>query len=277
MSSQPVSRPRRRALAAGAAGAVLLLAACGTGEPDTAASDTDARSVQAGRDDEAGGATSASEAEVRIDTSPTATEPTAPAAAPPPTTDTEGEATDEARPTSEPGATAAPGTDAAGDPEPSGGREPAPVEPEPEPTGERATATEPARPQPEPTGEPATTTKPARPEPEPEPTATPEEPAPAEPEDPPPSPEETPTAPANASVRVVDFGYGPQAVQVAPGGTVTWTFDGPTTHTVTFGGGGPDSGFVEAGGSFSASFATPGSFGYVCQLHGNMRGTVTVG
>jgi plastocyanin len=79
-----------------------------------------------------------------------------------------------------------------------------------------------------------------------------------------------------ASASIVDFAFQPGGVEVAVGGTVSWSNNGETEHTVTANGGSFDSGTLAPGGGFSTTFSTPGTFSYFCTLHTQMRGTVTV-
>jgi plastocyanin len=79
-----------------------------------------------------------------------------------------------------------------------------------------------------------------------------------------------------ASVSIVDFAFQPGGVEVLAGGTVSWSNNGETEHTVTANGGSFDSGTLAPGGGFSTDFSTPGTFSYFCTLHAQMRGTVTV-
>jgi plastocyanin len=95
------------------------------------------------------------------------------------------------------------------------------------------------------------------------------------------SSESTGTAPsasssAAVSVTIGDFFFRPQDVTVTAGEAVTWTNEGtvPEGHTAT--GDGFDSGVLKEGQSFSHTFEEAGSFDYVCTLHPNMRGTITV-
>lgn len=84
---------------------------------------------------------------------------------------------------------------------------------------------------------------------------------------------------AGASVTIANFRYTPATVTIGVGEAVTWVMgDDPEQHTVT-----PDdagsfagSGILEAGQSFSASFASAGTYGYHCELHPFMTGTVIV-
>jgi plastocyanin len=82
---------------------------------------------------------------------------------------------------------------------------------------------------------------------------------------------------AGAEVLLLDddgFVFDPAEITVAAGDTVTWVHDGRISHTVT--GDGLASGTLAAGDTFETTFEEPGSFAYVCDFHGSMRGTVTV-
>jgi plastocyanin len=80
-----------------------------------------------------------------------------------------------------------------------------------------------------------------------------------------------------ASVMVKDDFYAPASVLIAAGGTVTWTFVGANPHTVTSNTGLFDSSPEQTTGTFTHTFATPGTFPYHCLVHGtSMSGTVIV-
>jgi len=76
--------------------------------------------------------------------------------------------------------------------------------------------------------------------------------------------------------------FDPQAVTVAKGGTITWTNDEAVGHDVTKEGGpGPkfssgDPGGMDEGDTFKQKFDAAGKIDYVCTVHANMTGTVTV-
>jgi plastocyanin len=76
--------------------------------------------------------------------------------------------------------------------------------------------------------------------------------------------------------------FKPASVTVEKGGKVTWTNDESVGHDVTKKGGpGPDfksgeSGGMSEGDTFSHTFDAPGKVDYVCTVHPNMKGTVTV-
>jgi plastocyanin len=86
-------------------------------------------------------------------------------------------------------------------------------------------------------------------------------------------------APKSLSVDVVDIDYEPNEATVAKGGTVTWTNTGDLTHTVTKESGPGadfDSGAMNSGDTFEQTFDTPGTIEYVCTIHPQQRGTLTV-
>lgn len=73
-----------------------------------------------------------------------------------------------------------------------------------------------------------------------------------------------------------DFGYDPSERRIRAGDTVVWTHEGDVSHTVTFSGGGPDSGTLRAGDGYELTFDEPGTYRYFCRFHGQMQGTITV-
>jgi plastocyanin len=83
---------------------------------------------------------------------------------------------------------------------------------------------------------------------------------------------------ADASVSVGDNSFSPAAVTIAVGDSVTWTNPaGGNPHNVNFDGGLFDPPPAPSPGwSLTRTFATVGSFSYVCDVHSNMDGTVTV-
>jgi plastocyanin len=81
----------------------------------------------------------------------------------------------------------------------------------------------------------------------------------------------------SAAVSIVDFAFQPASVELATGGTVTWTNTGQAPHTVTADDGSFDSGTLSPGATFSQTFATAGTFTYHCNIHPQMTATVIVG
>lgn len=72
--------------------------------------------------------------------------------------------------------------------------------------------------------------------------------------------------------------FTPQTVDIALGGTVTWTF-GALTHNVTFAGGqagAPQNIPTTINAMVSRTFGTAGTFNYDCTVHPGMSGTVNV-
>ena len=108
------------------------------------------------------------------------------------------------------------------------------------------------------------------------PAAVPSAPAPAVPVAAPPAPPSVPAAPAAApaAVTVQGFAFNPPTIQVAVGGTVTWTNRDSVPHTAT----GSDfrTGPIQPGQSASATFASAGRFAYQCSIHNTMRGEIVV-
>lgn len=80
----------------------------------------------------------------------------------------------------------------------------------------------------------------------------------------------------SARVAISQMRYGPARATVKKGGTVTWTQGDGMPHTVTAVDGSFDSGRLAAGGEFSQTFDTAGTFAYYCTLHPSMRGEVVV-
>jgi len=83
-------------------------------------------------------------------------------------------------------------------------------------------------------------------------------------------------APGGLSVAMLDNNFSPQSITVTAGSVVRWGNNGQALHTVTAGDGSFDSGFIEAGQTYSRRFPAPGTFGYVCIIHPGMTGTVLV-
>ena len=83
-------------------------------------------------------------------------------------------------------------------------------------------------------------------------------------------------APSATAVKIVDFGFSPDAITVRVGTTVRWTNTGQADHTVTADAGAFGSGTLAPGASFSVTFRTAGTFAYHCAIHPFMKGTITV-
>jgi len=77
-------------------------------------------------------------------------------------------------------------------------------------------------------------------------------------------------------VGVYDNRFEDATVTVRPGTTVRWRNYGMHKHTVTGPGGQWDSGDLDFGQEYSATFTQPGRYEYYCRHHEGMRGTVIV-
>jgi FtsP/CotA-like multicopper oxidase with cupredoxin domain/plastocyanin len=94
------------------------------------------------------------------------------------------------------------------------------------------------------------------------------------------------TAPAPApaggppsTIRVLDNRFDPPVLSVPVGATVVWANAGLNLHTATALDGGFDTGDVAPGGTVSRTFDQPGTIRYYCRQHllGGMLGTIQVG
>jgi plastocyanin len=77
------------------------------------------------------------------------------------------------------------------------------------------------------------------------------------------------------TVTIDGLQYAPAAISVARGDTVVWVNKDPFPHTVTARGA-FDSREIAAGQSWKYTARKSGTFEYVCTLHPNMKGTLTV-
>jgi plastocyanin len=85
-------------------------------------------------------------------------------------------------------------------------------------------------------------------------------------------------APMEVTIEIREFAFQPEAVEVAAGGTVTWTNQDSLSHDVAQLP--PGSGFASSplpkGATFSVTFEEPGLVEYYCPSHPLMYGTITV-
>jgi plastocyanin len=107
------------------------------------------------------------------------------------------------------------------------------------------------------------------------PGSTPPPPTPAP--KPTPTPVPTPaTTPTPGAIRAVDYAFQPTSLTVKAGTRVAFVNAGKAPHTLTAKDGSFDSGIVAAGGRWSHTFSTPGTFGFLCSVHPEMVGTLRV-
>jgi plastocyanin len=81
---------------------------------------------------------------------------------------------------------------------------------------------------------------------------------------------------APGTVRVVDNEFEPATIEVAPGDTVTWSFEGSVNHNVK-GEGADFASPTQKDGEWDRQFNSAGEYEYVCTLHPGMKGKVVVG
>lgn len=77
-------------------------------------------------------------------------------------------------------------------------------------------------------------------------------------------------------VKIVEFTYQPDPVEVRVGGKVVWQNEDSAPHTATADDGSFDTGTIEQGKLGSETFKEAGSYPYFCEIHPDMRGTVEV-
>lgn len=95
-----------------------------------------------------------------------------------------------------------------------------------------------------------------------------------------PTPNSNQSTPSTGTINITEnMIFTPSQISIQKGGTVTWTNNDDETHTVIndlSNVGGPASGNIEPGESYSFTFNNTGSFQYHCSIHPAMRGTIVV-
>lgn len=87
----------------------------------------------------------------------------------------------------------------------------------------------------------------------------------------------TPTQTAGNAVTVAGIQFVPATLNITAGSKVTWTWSGSIPHNVVADDGSFTSGAANASGTFEHTFATAGTFTYVCEVHKpGMKGTIVV-
>ena len=98
----------------------------------------------------------------------------------------------------------------------------------------------------------------------------------------------TPTGSVATPVSVAGYAFSPMSITIKAGTSVKWTNDDAVDHTTTSDGGSWNSGQMSApsggggyggmtaGGSFTYTFSSAGTFAYHCANHTYMTGTITV-
>ena len=88
----------------------------------------------------------------------------------------------------------------------------------------------------------------------------------------------SPVAAATHDVLIKQYAYTPDTMSISQGDTITWTNQDTVEHdvTVTAGPATFHSPMLGKGESWSHTFATAGSYSYICSIHPDMKATVTV-
>jgi plastocyanin len=81
---------------------------------------------------------------------------------------------------------------------------------------------------------------------------------------------------ANATVKIDNFVFGPQAITVPVGTTVTWTNSDDIPHTAVSTEGAFKSKVMDTNEKFSYTFTKAGTYSYYCSVHPKMTGQVVV-
>ncbi|SRR5260370_22807650 len=81
---------------------------------------------------------------------------------------------------------------------------------------------------------------------------------------------------ANVAVKIDNFVFGPQAITVAVGTTVTWTNSDDIPHTAVSTDGVFKSKVIDTDEKFSYTFTKAGTYSYYCSVHPKMTGQVLV-
>ncbi len=80
----------------------------------------------------------------------------------------------------------------------------------------------------------------------------------------------------NAEVKIDNFSFGPAAITVPVGATVTWTNRDDIPHTVVSEDKLFKSKALDTDEKFSYAFSKPGTYLYFCSIHPKMTGRVVV-
>jgi len=83
-------------------------------------------------------------------------------------------------------------------------------------------------------------------------------------------------SPLSAAVKIDNFVFGPQAITVPVGATVTWTNKDDIPHTAVSTDGVFKSRVMDTDENFSYTFTKAGTYSYYCSIHPKMTGKVVV-
>jgi len=80
------------------------------------------------------------------------------------------------------------------------------------------------------------------------------------------------------TISILNYVFDPATVTIKTGTTVTWVNNDPISHKIVSVTNPPvfSSDNISQGGSYSFTFTTAGTFGYFCQIHPMMKGSIVV-
>jgi amicyanin len=81
---------------------------------------------------------------------------------------------------------------------------------------------------------------------------------------------------ADVAVKIDNFTFSPDSVEIAVGTTVTWTNEDDIPHAVAASERQFKSHALDTGDSFSFTFTQAGTYDYFCSLHPHMKGKIIV-
>jgi plastocyanin len=81
---------------------------------------------------------------------------------------------------------------------------------------------------------------------------------------------------ANVAIKIDNFVFGPQAITVPVGTTVTWTNSDDIPHTAVSIDGVFKSKVMDTDEKFSYTFTKAGTYSYYCSVHPKMTGQIVV-
>ena len=81
---------------------------------------------------------------------------------------------------------------------------------------------------------------------------------------------------SSVEVKIDNFVFGPQALTISAGTTVTWINRDDIPHTVVSSDGAFKSKVLDTDDKFSFVFTTPGTYDYFCGVHPHMTGQIIV-
>ncbi len=84
-------------------------------------------------------------------------------------------------------------------------------------------------------------------------------------------------AAADATIRIDNFTFSPNALTVPAGATVTWVNNDDIPHAIYCQALNLRSHPLDTNDSFSHRFEKPGTYDYICSLHPQMHGKIIVG